>query len=100
MERSWEPGAVTGMLERSRGRCIASGRTGSRLWTGRGRLPPVRAQTQAILDLRLHQLTGLEQDKIVNEYKELLELIDELLAILQDPDRLMQVIREELESTA
>ncbi len=34
------------------------------------------AQTQAILDLRLHQLTGLEQDKIVDEYKELLDVID------------------------
>ena len=54
------------------------------------------AQTQAILDLRLHQLTGLEQDKILNEYKELLDVIDELLAILEDPDRLMQVIRDEL----
>lgn len=54
------------------------------------------AQTQAILDLRLHQLTGLEQDKILNEYKELLDVIDELLAILRDPGRLMQVIRDEL----
>ena len=37
-------------------------------------------QAQAILDLRLHRLTGLEQDKIVNEYKQLLEQIDEYLA--------------------
>ena len=42
------------------------------------------------------QLTGLEQDKIVGEYKDLLDLIDELLAILADPDRLMTVIRDEL----
>jgi DNA gyrase subunit A len=54
-------------------------------------------QTQAILDLRLHQLTGLEQDKIVSEYKELLDIIEALLVILRDPERLMQVIREELE---
>ena len=46
-------------------------------------------QTQAILDLRLHQLTGLEQDKIVDEYKQLLEEIDRLLEILADPDRLI-----------
>ncbi len=98
MGRSWEPGAVTGMLERS-------GADASRpedLEDGFGLLEDgyrlSEAQTQAILDLRLHQLTGLEQDKIVNEYKELLDLIDELLAILQNPDRLMQVIREELES--
>ena len=55
------------------------------------------AQAQAILDLRLHQLTGLEQDKIVDEYREIIARIDELLDILNNPDRLMQVIRTELE---
>ena len=55
------------------------------------------AQAQAILDLRLHRLTGLEQDKIVKEYKELLELIDGYLDILGSDTRLMEVIREELE---
>jgi DNA gyrase subunit A len=96
MSRSWEPGAVTGMLERS-------GSLSSRpddLADGFGLVEDgyrlSEAQTQAILDLRLHQLTGLEQDKIVGEYRELLVLIDELLAILQDPERLMQVIRDEL----
>jgi len=54
-------------------------------------------QAQAILDLRLHRLTGLEQEKIVNEYKQLLELIDEYLHILGSDVRLMEVIREELE---
>jgi DNA gyrase subunit A len=53
-------------------------------------------QAQAILDLRLHRLTGLEQEKVVSEYKELLEKIDDLLDILGSPDRLMQVIRDEL----
>jgi DNA gyrase subunit A len=53
-------------------------------------------QAQAILDMRLHRLTGLEQDKIVNEHKELQLLINQLLEILHNPDRLMQVIREEL----
>ncbi|SEL10711.1 DNA gyrase subunit A [Colwellia chukchiensis] len=54
-------------------------------------------QAQAILDLRLHKLTGLEHEKILNEYKDLLELIGELLHILATPSRLMEVIREELE---
>jgi len=54
-------------------------------------------QAQAILDLRLHRLTGLEQDKILGEYKEILDLIKELLDILSKPERLLQVIREELE---
>lgn len=53
-------------------------------------------QAQAILDLRLHRLTSLEQDKILNEYRELLVIINSLLEILSDPDRLMAVIREEL----
>ncbi len=98
MERSWEPGEVMGMLERS-------GADASRpedLEAGFGLIEDgyrlSDKQTQAILDLRLHQLTGLEQDKIVNEYKELLDIIEELLAILRDPERLMQVIREELEA--
>jgi DNA gyrase subunit A len=54
-------------------------------------------QAQAILDLRLHRLTGLEQDKILDEYRQILELIKELLAILADPERLMAVIRDELQ---
>ncbi len=54
------------------------------------------AQAQAILDLRLHRLTGLEQEKIINEYRSLLDQIDEYLAILSSDVRLMEVIREEL----
>lgn len=54
-------------------------------------------QAQAILELRLHKLTGLEHDKILDEYRALLELIGELLHILGSPARLMEVIREELE---
>ena len=53
-------------------------------------------QAQAILDLKLHRLTGLEKDKIFDEFNELLERIKHLLDILQNPDRLMQVIRDEL----
>jgi DNA gyrase subunit A len=53
-------------------------------------------QAQAILDMRLNRLTGLEQDKIVNEYKGLIERIKSLVEILEDPDRLLSVIREEL----
>lgn len=53
-------------------------------------------QTQAILELRLHRLTGLEQDKILSEYQELIHKINDFLEILSNPDRLLQVIREEL----
>jgi DNA gyrase subunit A len=96
MERSWEPGLVTAMLERAgadasrpEGLAPNCGLTESGYYLS-------DIQTQAILDLRLHQLTGLEQDKITVEYRELLDEIDELLRILGDPDQLMEVIRGEL----
>ena len=54
------------------------------------------AQSQAIVDMRLRALTGLERDKIENEYRELIERIAELKAILADEKKLLGVIREEL----
>lgn len=94
--RVWEPGMVTDMLQRA-------GAESSRpegLEEGCGLQEDgyhlSLVQAQAILDLRLHRLTGLEQDKILNEYREILERIAELLEILQNPDRLREVIREEL----
>jgi DNA gyrase subunit A len=53
-------------------------------------------QAQQILDMRLSKLTGLEQEKLTDEYKELLGTIQGLLAILMDADKLLAVIREEL----
>ena len=53
-------------------------------------------QAQAILDMRLQRLTGLERDKIENEYQELMTLIGELRAILADEEKLLELIREEL----
>lgn len=53
-------------------------------------------QAQAILDMRLQRLTGLERDKIENEYNELMTLIGELRAILADEEKLLDLIREEL----
>lgn len=94
--KAWKPGAVTEMLERAK--AIASRPEDMATGLGLGeqgyRLSDVQAQ--AILDLRLHRLTGLEREKIINEYNELLETIDNLLDILSNPDRLMQVIRDEL----
>lgn len=96
MARAWAPGAVTGMLERA-------GATDTRpdhLADGFGltddgyRLSPVQAK--AILDLQLQRLTGLEQEKIIKEYKEILDKIKEFSIILSDPDALLDVIRKEL----
>jgi DNA gyrase subunit A len=96
MDNPWAPGSVTEMLQRA-------GETDTRpdeLEEGFGLVEGVyrlsEVQAQAILDLRLHRLTGLEQDKIINEYKEILVKIKEFSSILADPDRLLQVIREEL----
>ena len=54
------------------------------------------AQAQAILELRLQRLTGLEQDKIVGEYKEIMEKIADLLDILAKPERITAIITDEL----
>ncbi len=94
--RGWPPGPVTAMLERAgdtdtRPDALAEG---FGLADGLYRLSAV--QGQAILDLRLHRLTGLEQDKILSEYKEILDKIKGLSDILADPDKLQQVIRDEL----
>lgn len=59
------------------------------------RLSPLQAQE--ILNMRLHRLTGLEQEKLTKEYVEILDAVRELLEILSDPTRLMTVIRTELE---
>jgi len=53
-------------------------------------------QAQAILDMRLQRLTGLEREKIESEYSELKQLIDELKAILADEEKVLEIIREEL----
>ncbi len=94
--QGWPPGIVVEMLDRGN---AADTRPedlsdGYGLIEGLYHLSP--AQVQAILDLKLHRLTGLEKEKILDEYRALLERIAELLHILRDPDRLMEVIREEL----
>jgi DNA gyrase subunit A len=98
MERVWEPGMVTGMLERAGAEASRPEGLDAQYGLVEDGYRLSETQTQAILDLRLHQLTGLEQDKILDEYKLLLEEIDRLLEILGNPDRLMAVIREELEA--
>ena len=94
--KSWAAGQVVEMLARA-------GAENSRpeglakqygLHNGRYHLSP--EQAQAILDLRLHRLTGLEQEKILDEYQQIIHEIEALLDILQIPERLLEVIKEEL----
>jgi DNA gyrase subunit A len=94
----WELGSVASMLERAGDDACRpedlEPQFGMR--DGKYYLSPVQAQ--AILDLRLHRLTGLEHEKLIKEYQELLVKIAELLEILGSYTRLMEVIREELEA--
>ncbi len=93
----WIPGLVTQLLERV-GDAQATRPEGLDeafgLRDGKYYMSP--EQAQAILDMRLHRLTGLEQEKLLKDFEELLEIIGKLLAILADPVLLMNVIKEEL----
>lgn len=93
---NWQPGVVKEMVERTGAELTRPDdlEPGVGLSATGYRLSP--AQAQAILDLRLHRLTGLEQDKILEEYKEVLLLIQDLIDILSNPDRLRKVIHDEL----
>ena len=94
--QTWEPGIVSGMLERAGAEASKPDNLGEEFGLHDGRYQLTEVQAQAILDLRLHRLTGLEQDKIVEEYREILEQIEDYLDILTDPERLRMVIRGEL----
>ncbi len=92
----WQPGLVKSMLEKiGSDACRIDELPDHYGLTDDGyRLSP--DQAQAILELRLHRLTALEQDKILNEYETLLDAIMDLLDILGSPERLMRVICDEL----
>ncbi|GAB4294607.1 MAG: DNA topoisomerase (ATP-hydrolyzing) subunit A [Thiohalomonadaceae bacterium] len=92
----WAPGVVTDMLARAGAEASRPDGLAKEFGLVAGGYRLSEAQAQAILDLRLHRLTGLEQDKIIEEYRTLLDTIAGLLHILRDPNRLMEVIREEL----
>jgi len=92
----WAPGPVTEMLKRAGETDTRPDRIAEGIGLVGGHYHLSDVQAQAILDLRLHRLTGLEQDKIISEYKEILGKIKGFSSILADPDILVQVIRDEL----
>lgn len=98
LEKTWQAGLVAGLLDRADAARSRPENLADEFGLSGGVYRLSEAQAQAILDLRLHRLTGLEQEKIFNEYKQLLELIDGYLHILGSDERLMEVIREELEA--
>ncbi|MCW5582020.1 MAG: DNA gyrase subunit A, partial [Luteimonas sp.] len=96
LARLWQPGLVGALLG-------AAGAEASRpedLPAGVGLLADgyqlTETQAQQILEMRLHRLTGLEQEKLTEEYRQLLETIRGLIEILEDPEVLLEVIRTEL----
>jgi len=92
----WKPGAVAEMVERARNTASRPEDLSAELGLGEQGYRLSEVQAQAILDLRLHRLTGLEREKIIKEYNDLLVNIENLLDILSNPGRLMHVIRDEL----
>jgi len=94
--RIWRAGAVAGMLERAGADASRPEELSAEFGMVEGGYRLTETQAQAILDLRLQKLTGLEQEKIISEFEEILAKIAELLRILSDPDVLMGVIRDEL----
>ncbi|NCB59566.1 MAG: DNA gyrase subunit A, partial [Gammaproteobacteria bacterium] len=97
VSRGWVLGAVADMLERAGNDAARPEWLEPEFGIRDGHYFLTEQQAQAILDLRLHKLTGLEHEKILEEYRELLNEIAELLRILASTERLMEVIREELE---
>lgn len=96
MSRLWGPGLVKDMLERAGADICRPENLEAQYGLHQEGYRLSSVQAQAILDLRLHRLTGLEQDKIIEEFKEIILVIQDLLDILSNQARLMQVIREEL----
>ena len=94
--KDWEAGIVSGMLERAGAAMSRPDDLPADVGMLEGRYRLSEKQAQAILDLRLHRLTGLEQEKIIAEYETVLDRIAELLDILNNFERLMEVITEEL----
>lgn len=94
--QAWALGGVAAMLERAGDDAARPEWLEPEFGIHDGYYHLTELQAQAILDLRLQKLTGLEHEKLLDEYKELLAQIAELLFILRSPERLMEVIREEL----
>ena len=93
----WESTAVVAMVERAGADSCRPENLDPQYGLRDGKYFLSPEQAQAILELRLHRLTGLEHEKLLAEYQEILNQIGELIRILNSAVRLMEVIREELE---
>ncbi|HEY3519513.1 MAG TPA: DNA gyrase subunit A [Rhodanobacteraceae bacterium] len=96
LERKWEPGLVRALLAESGAAISRPEDLDPKAGLFDDGYQLSETQAKEILEMRLHRLTGLEQEKLSDEYKQLLETIRGLIAILEDPDKLLSVIRTEL----
>ncbi len=96
LARHWEPGLVRALLSASGADVSKPEKLDPGVGLGDNGYQLSEAQAQQILEMRLSRLTGLEQEKLTDEYKELLTTIIGLIEILENPARLLEVIREEL----
>lgn len=96
--QGWQLGNVAGMLERAGTDAARPEWLEPEYGIRDGLYYLTAEQAKAIVELQIYKLSGMEHEKILNEYKDLLELIAELMHILASPERLMEVIKEELEA--
>lgn len=97
MAQPWQSETVVQMLEKAGPQAARPDDLGDRYGLqDNGDYLLSQEQAQAILEMRLNRLTGLEQERLLDEYREIIDTIAELLEILSNPERLMQIIREEL----
>src|SRR4029077_10632361 len=96
MSRAWQSQLVTTLVDRGTARQYRPDGLGESYGLKEDGYHLSAAQAQPILELRLQRLTGLEQDKIRDEYREVIEIIRDLLDILAKPTRVTRIIADEL----
>ena len=97
LARRWQPGMVSSLLAATGADASRPEDMDPRDGLNEQGYQLSELQAQEILAMRLHRLTGLEQEKLSDEYRQILDVIRDLIEILEDPERLLTVIREELE---
>ena len=97
LSKKWKAGMVSKLIKNSGSISTKPENLGKEFGLSGSSYKLSEIQAQAILDLRLQRLTGVEQDNLVAEYEQILGEINNLQAILEDPDKLKKVIKDELE---
>ena len=96
LSKKWKPGKVISMLKKAGSDACKLEGSDSLLGLVGKTYQLSEVQAQAILDMRLQRLTGLEQDRLISEYEEIIEQISYLIGILNDSEKLIEVVTDEL----